>query len=99
MTEPQAEYVTKTVTDEDGDKPKPWRCKCGLRLGWMYLSPRRLIISTEDIFFEVRGDVTITHTECGAVNSWHHKRELHGILEELETTQQIIETDELTVTK
>lgn len=88
MTETQAAYVVGT------NEPKPWYCKCGIRLGWMYAVPRRLVIVTDNIHFVVRGDATITHTECGAVNQWCYKREHHGMLDELETTQVIIDTEE-----
>ena len=98
MTEPKEVYVTETVTNAPADKPKAWLCKCGQRLGWMYAAPRRLMISTDNIHFMVRGDATITHTECGAVNTWCYKRERHGMLEELETGQEIIDTEELGIT-
>ena len=97
MTETQAEYVTKTVTNT-ADR-KPWRCLgCGEVIGFTYSHPRRLVIDTDNILFVVRGDAVITHTACGAVMTWTWRREEHGILKELETTQEIIDTEELTVT-
>jgi len=92
MSEPQAAYDVGTI------EPKPYYCKCGMRLGWLYSVPRRLVIVTDNIHFVIRGDALITHTECGAVNQWCYKREHHGMLKELETGQAIIDTEELTET-
>ena len=98
MTETQAEYVTKTVTDEDGDKPKPWRCPgCGECIGHVYSNPRRMVIDTDNILFVLRGEAEIRH-HCGASSYWTWRREEHGMLKELETTQEIIDTEELGVT-
>ena len=91
MTEPLPFYSAGVDTDKDRE---PWRCPgCWECIGFIYRHPRRLVIDTDNVLFVVRGDAEIRH-HCGAVMHWLLKREKHGILEELETTQEIVEVDD-----
>ena len=91
MTETKAEYNA-------GANRQPWHCPgCGECIGFIYRHPRRIVVDTEDIFFVIRGDAEMRH-HCGASMRWVWRRDEHGILDELEMTQNIIVTEELTET-
>ena len=87
MTEIQADYKT-------GVDRQPWHCSgCGECIGYIYRHPRRVVVDTEDIFFVIRGDAEMLHVPCGATTRWIWHREVHGILDELGTTQEVIEIE------
>lgn len=90
MTEPKP--ITAYMTGADERKqPQAWHCPgCGAFIGYTYSHPRRLMIVTDNMHFMIRGDCTITHTACGTSFDWIWRREEHGMLDELETTQEVI---------
>jgi hypothetical protein len=71
MTEPQAAYVTESVTPEDNHKNTPWLCKsCGAALGYVHFDRTRLVMHCADLCVTVYGYAIVTCHKCGGEQEW-----------------------------
>ena len=96
MTEPQAEYVTKTVTDGDGERQRFYH-DCGYFVGY---EVDGVLVRKGDIHYSI----LMVCPDCRTLITWKADRlkslvkkwrkEYHGLLEELDVEKLVVESVE-----